>query len=88
MSTLTKPQVRLLAYLARCGHATERQCADALYSSKAMVGAVDSVVRALLSRDGPPLIRAYSRTGRGWSVAITPAGRRALRQQPDSQEPR
>lgn len=32
--------------------------------------------------------KSSHRTGRSWSVAITPAGRRALRQHPDSQEPR
>jgi hypothetical protein len=88
MTALTKPQLRLLTYLDRCAHATERQCAESLYGNKAMVGTVDIITRGLLARDGSPLIRAYTRTGRSWSVAITPAGRRALRQHPDSQEPR
>lgn len=86
MTALTKPQVRLLAYLDRCEHASQRQCAESLYGTKAMVGAVDNIARALLARDGPALIRSYSTTGRSWSAAITPAGRRALREHPDGQE--
>lgn len=88
MTALTKPQVRLLAYLDRCEHASQRQCAESLYGTRAMVGAVDNITRGLLTRDGPALIRSYSTTGRAWSVAITPAGRRALRQHSDSQESR
>lgn len=81
---LTRSQVRLLTYLDRCEHSSELQCAKALYDDRTMVAAVGNITSALLRRDGPPLIRSYRAAGRGHrqSVAITAAGRRALREQP------
>lgn len=84
MVKLSKPQRKVLGYLARCGHASERQIASAAFGTEKRangtykLGATPSVMRALYSR-GLVYIRVPGRQfGSRHVWGITDAGREAV----------